>query len=163
MMASAMVMRRRVLVFEAGVDATAARIREKSSSGGAISDANRDGVPRSVIVVLLPSGSAKRGPQLCVGSMGALPHHSRRRSEYRGRLLDAESFLLEEDIRDPVLLGYPAQLERQDLPQIAGSNRRLRRVGVVGMQPLLLGHIVRRTQIFGTAPPIPQSIEIGRA
>src|SRR5215475_9693532 len=102
--ASATVIRSRVLVFEAGVDATAVRIRAKSSSGGGTSDSNRDGVPRFVIVVLPPSGGAQRAPELYVRSMGALPHHGRRGSDHRRRLLDAESFLLEEDVRDPVLL-----------------------------------------------------------
>src|SRR5215468_9145474 len=161
--ASATVIRSRVLVFEAGVDATAVRIRAKSSSGGGTSDPNRDGVPRFVIVVLFPSRGAQRGPELNVRSMGALPHHSGRRSEHRGCLLHAESFLLEEDVRHPVLLRHAAQLARKHLLHIACSDRCLRRVAVVGMQPLLLGRVVRRTEILGTAPPIPQSIEVDRS
>src|SRR5262245_1112608 len=104
MAASATAVRSRVLVFEAGVDATAVRIRAKRSSGGGTSDSNRDGVPRFVIVVLPPSGGAQRAPELQVCPMGALPHHGRRRSEHRRRLPDAETFLLEEDVRDSVLL-----------------------------------------------------------
>src|SRR5262245_55277217 len=163
MTASAMVMRSRVLVFAAGVDTTAVRIRAKSSSGGGTSDSKREGVPRVVIVVLLPSGRAQRGPELHVRSMSALPHHGRRRSEHRGRLLHAESFLLEEDVRRPVLLRHTPQLERQDLLHIACSDRCLRRVAVVGMQLRLVGRIVRRTKILGTVPPMPKSIEIDRS
>src|SRR5262245_3770666 len=104
MAASAAATRSRVLVFEAGVDAMAVRIRPKSSSGGGTSDSNRDGVPRLVIVVFPPSGGAQRAPELYVCSMGALPHHGRCRSEHRRRLADAETFFLEEDVRDSVLL-----------------------------------------------------------
>src|SRR5262249_215809 len=141
----------------------AVRIRAKISSGGGTSDSNRDGIPRFVIVVLLPTGGAQRCPELYVRSMGALPHHGGRRSEHRSRLPDAESFLLEEDVRDPVLLRHPAQLEPQDLRQIAPCHRCPRGVAAVGMQPLLLGRVVRRTEILRAAPPIPESIEIDRS
>src|SRR5262245_42412401 len=153
MTASATVMRSRVLVFGAGVNATEVRIRAKSASGGGTSDSNRDGVPRFVIVVLLPAGGAQRGPELNVRAMSALPHHGCRRSEHRGRLLHAESFLLEEDVRHPVLLRHTAQLERQHLLHIACSDRCLRRVAFVAMQLLLVGRVVRRTEILRTAPP----------
>jgi hypothetical protein len=56
--------RRRVLVFEAGVAATALLMRRKSSSGGAASDSNRDGIPRSVTIVLLPAGCAERTTEI---------------------------------------------------------------------------------------------------
>src|SRR5262245_45512250 len=98
--------RTRVLVFEAGVSETALRIRGKSSSGGATSDANRGRTPRFVMVILLPSGCVQGGPELLVGAMGTLPHDRRSRSEHHGRLLDAESLLLEEDVRDSVLLRH---------------------------------------------------------
>src|SRR4029077_13897699 len=97
-------MRMRVLIFEAGVSATRVRIRAKSSSGGATSDTNREGVPRSVMIALLPSGCAQSSPELLVGAMSALPHDRSRRSEHRGRRLGAESLLPEEDVRDSVLL-----------------------------------------------------------
>src|SRR5262245_45973482 len=101
--AIATVTRRRVLAFEAGGAATGARIREKSSSDGAISDSNRGRTPRFVMVVLLPSGCTEGGPELLVGAMGALPHDRRRRAEHRGRRADAQPLLPEEDVRDSVL------------------------------------------------------------
>src|SRR5262245_58754512 len=81
------------------------------------------------MVVLRPSRGADGGPELLVGAMGALAYDRGRRSEHRGSLLDAEPFLLEEHVRDPVLLRHPAQLERQDLLHIASSNRSRRRAG----------------------------------
>src|SRR5262249_37362908 len=82
--AAATTMRRRVGVFAAGVAATALRTRRKSSSGGATSDANRDGIPRSVMVVLLPARGAQDGSQLLVGTMRPLPHDRLRGPELRG-------------------------------------------------------------------------------
>src|SRR5262245_4756673 len=100
----ATVMRRRVLIVDAGVAATVVRIREKSSSGGVTSDSNRDRIPRSVMVIFLPSGCAEGVPELFVGAMGALPHDRCRRSEHGRRFPHAESLLLQQDVRDSVLL-----------------------------------------------------------
>src|SRR5262245_54259207 len=107
------------------------------------------------MVMLLPSRGSHGGPELLVGAMGARAHDRCRRSEYCGSLLDAEPFLLEENVRDPVLLRHVAQLARQNPSHIAGSNRSLRGVAVVGMQPCRFGRIVRRAEILGATPAIP--------
>src|SRR4029077_19386686 len=100
----------------------------KSSSGGATSDTNREGVPRSVMIALLPSGCAQSSPELLVGAMSALPHDRCRRSEHRGRRLGAESLLPEEDVRDSVLLRHPGQLRRDDPYQVASTDLGFRRM-----------------------------------
>jgi hypothetical protein len=48
-------------------------IGKKSSTGGVTSDSDRNGIQRSVIATLLPSGGAQRGPELCVVSMNFGP------------------------------------------------------------------------------------------
>src|SRR5262245_41619509 len=118
----ATVMRRCVPVFEAGVAATALRIREKSASGGRISDSNRGRIPRFGMVILLPSGCPESGPELLVGAMGTLPYGRRSRSEHLGRRLGAESLLFEKNVRDSVLLRHPGELRRHDLGEVVGEN-----------------------------------------
>src|SRR5262245_56924993 len=159
----AAVMRRRVRIVDAGVAATAVRIREKSSSGGLTSDSNRDRIPRSVMVVFLPSGCAEGIPELFVGAMGALPHDRRRRSEHGGRFPHAEPFLLQQDVRDSVLLRHPAELRRHDPQQVARENLGFRGVTVDGRESVVLRRIVRRTEILRAPAPVPESIEMGRA
>src|SRR5262249_57951097 len=82
------------------------------------SASDRNHLTGSVIPGLRPAGCAQRGPEVHVRSMGALPHHRGSCSEHCGRLLDAELLLLEEHVRDAVLLGHLAQRERQQLLQI---------------------------------------------
>src|SRR5262249_34758859 len=156
----ATVTRRCVPIFEAGVAATALRIREKSSSGGGISDSNRGRIPRFVMVILLPSGCAQSDPELLVGAMGALPYDRRRRSEHRGCCIGAESFLLEENVRNSVLLRHPGELRRHDLGEVVGKNLALRGIAVIGPEPVALRNVVRRTELLRAPAPVPQSIEM---
>src|SRR5262249_5141166 len=136
--AAATTTRRRVLVFAAGVAATALRTRRNSSSGGVTSDANRDGIPRSVILVLLPTRCAQGGSHLLVCTIRTLPHHRLSGAKHCGRLPDAETLLPEENVRDAVLLRHPGEHLRDDAHQLAGTDVGLRRPAVHGRKPVLL-------------------------
>src|SRR5262249_62356959 len=130
----------------AGVAAPAVRPRGTSSAGGETPGANRDGIPRSLIVVPPPSGGSQRRAELLVCPMGTLSHDRLGRSEHRSRCSHGETFLLEKDIRDAVLLRHPGELSRHDVREIAGANARLRRMTIVGQEATGLRRILARTQ-----------------
>src|SRR5262249_41876395 len=123
------------------------RIRRRRSEvtgrciAGANSALDRNDLPRYAVAGPLPSGYAQRGSEFYVGSMRALPHHRGSRSENCGRLIDAESLLLQQNERDSVLLRHPGGLHRHDPYQVAGRAPRLpvndgRRPGAVRALPL---------------------------
>src|SRR5262249_10320013 len=152
---------RRVVLFAAGVAATALRTWMKSSSGGASSDSNRDGIPRSIMVMLLPSGCAQGSSQLLVGTMSTLSHDRLRGPEHGGRLPDAEALLPEENVCDSVLLRHPGELSRDDPDQVASTGVRFRRPAVDGRKPVVLAGVGRRAEILRAPAPVPQAIHMG--
>src|SRR5262249_57607218 len=113
-------------------------------------------------MVLLPSGRAQSAPELVVGAMGSLPNAGRRRSEDRGRVLDAESLLLEEDVRSPILLRHPAELPRHHPDQVARERVGLRGTAVTDREPVALRRVAHRAEIFATSPPVSPPVHLDR-